>query len=91
MLVLLADQEGELHVAPLPAVLLFSLLAGGSGPLVAAVAERLERFLPAPERWVRRYRGLAFLAALVCLVVLPALVWRVVLAIQHATTALMST
>lgn len=88
VLFLLADQEGELHVAPLPAAVLFSLLALSGGVVVAAVAARLERSLPAPHRWRTLYRSLTVVAVLACLWSLPALLWRVMLAVQRLVAVL---
>jgi hypothetical protein len=77
LLFLVADQEGELHLAPRLAFLLFSLLAFGVGVLVAGLAGYLKRSLPAPPHGDALYRSLTVLAVVVGLLTLPGLLWRV--------------
>ena len=84
-LFLVADQEGEFHLAPRLAVLLFSPLAFGVGILIAGLAGYLERSLPAPPRREALYRSLTILAVGIGLLTLLGLAWRVGLMVGRLT------
>jgi hypothetical protein len=86
----LADQVGELHVAPVVGILTFAPLFVLGGTIIGAIAERLA------QRWGTNhtrapavgFRALGVLGLLVAIGSAPAIAWQVGLAIRKAAAML---
>jgi len=88
----LADQEGELHVSPLAGVFTFSVVFVLGGAMIGALSAWLSERLPRGEGLARcaPYRAFGLLGVMIALGCLPAILARVMLAIQRVSTVAVS-